>query len=751
MSNSRGPGPIPNRWLRCPRKSETIIAEHFIAFKTPLSAAFHDQMDLQYIFKPEMIFSWCQTVKLKLGLWIDLTNTKRFYDRRVVESHGAQYVKLQCRGHGETPSKEQTQSFIQIVDDFMKERPFDMIGVHCTHGFNRTGFLIVSYLVERLDMSVEAAISVFAASRPPGIYKQDYIDELFQRYESDETPLTAPDLPDWCFDHDDSEDHTRVGGVHSSNSTGQKRGYDNFVAQSSTSQAAVNNGAEADNWDEDDGNGDNKDDADFATGGGKARKRRRRELVIKNATFMEGVSNVFLVTDQPRLGELQRKVQDMCGWEKSGFPGAQPVSMDRNNLKLLQDMSYRVSWKADGTRYMMLINKKDEIYFFDRNHSCFEVKDMTFLRAGNLNEHLEDTLVDGEMVIDKYKGVCTPRYLIYDIVKISNKSVGNEIFPNRLRCIRKEIIEPRHEAIVKGIIRREREPFGLRLKDFWEIRQAASLLGEKFARSLLHEPDGLIFQPTEQPYMAGVCPNVLKWKPHELNSVDFRLKIVTESGRGIVPKKVGVLFVGGHDAPFDKIAVSRTLKELDNKIIECTVNKQGQWVFLRERTDKTLPNSYKTAAAVCESIRHPVTKEILLDFIEAYGYRDDNNMMPPPATHHVQRAAQQHYHHPTHHQHQQHQQQKQQQFHQQRSQQQKQYNQEIRRSPQHDFEHQPQQEYQHHQQIHNFNHQDEHAEEHEHDDDHDHDDDREHDDHEDDHDHEDDQDHEDDESSSQEF
>ena len=24
-------------------------------------------------------------------------------------------------------------------------------GLHCTHGFNRTGFLIVSYLVEKLD------------------------------------------------------------------------------------------------------------------------------------------------------------------------------------------------------------------------------------------------------------------------------------------------------------------------------------------------------------------------------------------------------------------------------------------------------------------------------------------------------------------------------------------------------------------------------------------------------------------------
>lgn len=45
----------------------------------------------------------------KLGLWIDLTNTSRFYDKDEIESYGARYLKLKCRGHGETPSLKQTQ------------------------------------------------------------------------------------------------------------------------------------------------------------------------------------------------------------------------------------------------------------------------------------------------------------------------------------------------------------------------------------------------------------------------------------------------------------------------------------------------------------------------------------------------------------------------------------------------------------------------------------------------------------------
>lgn len=47
--------------------------------------------------------------------------------------------------------------------------------------------------------SVEAAVNVFAQMRPPGIYKQDYLDELFVRYGDREDTPAAPPLPDWCL------------------------------------------------------------------------------------------------------------------------------------------------------------------------------------------------------------------------------------------------------------------------------------------------------------------------------------------------------------------------------------------------------------------------------------------------------------------------------------------------------------------------------------------------------------------------
>lgn len=103
------------------------------------------------------------------------------------------------------------------------------------------------------------------------------------------------------------------------------------------------------------------------------------------------------------------------------------------------------------------------------------------------------------MVIDKVDGVDIPRYLVYDIIRFERQEVGKmPFYPTRLQCIEYEIINPRVEAMRKGLIDRSSEPFSVRKKDFWDVRQAAYLLGEKFANSLSHEPDGLIFQPSKE-------------------------------------------------------------------------------------------------------------------------------------------------------------------------------------------------------------------------------------------------------------
>jgi mRNA-capping enzyme len=136
------------------------------------------------------------------------------------------------------------------------------------------------------------------------------------------------------------------------------------------------------------------------------------------------------------------------------------------------------------------------------------------------------------MVIDRHAGQNMPRFLIYDFITYDGESVIRKSFDERLFYIKSKLLEPRVEAMKQGIIKKELEPFSVRNKEFWPVTTARSLLSEKFAKSLSHEPDGLIFQPKLEPYVCGRCDDVLKWKPSDQNSVDFKLKIMEENGVG---------------------------------------------------------------------------------------------------------------------------------------------------------------------------------------------------------------------------
>ncbi|KAK6453993.1 uncharacterized protein RJT20DRAFT_131480 [Scheffersomyces xylosifermentans] len=84
------------------------------------------------------------------------------------------------------PDQVAIRRFIQLIDDILSTNEDDdpLIAVHCHYGFNRTGFLICCYLVEKLGWSVQEAVEGFRVAKAPGIKHPHFIDALYVRYES---------------------------------------------------------------------------------------------------------------------------------------------------------------------------------------------------------------------------------------------------------------------------------------------------------------------------------------------------------------------------------------------------------------------------------------------------------------------------------------------------------------------------------------------------------------------------------------
>jgi protein-tyrosine phosphatase len=112
---------------------------------------------------------------------IDLTDTNKYYSAHDVP-RDVEYVKIRIKGGSQKfPAGEphQIKRFLQSVESCGK----GYIGVHCTHGLNRTGFLVCYYLLQtNPGMKVEEAIKLFNEARTPGFHKREYINRLYEEF-----------------------------------------------------------------------------------------------------------------------------------------------------------------------------------------------------------------------------------------------------------------------------------------------------------------------------------------------------------------------------------------------------------------------------------------------------------------------------------------------------------------------------------------------------------------------------------------
>ncbi|CAK4083181.1 unnamed protein product [Aphanomyces euteiches] len=186
----------PENWSRPPRMGNIVVDSPFLPMRTPLNKSFDHGNDP---WTPE-IFATEQTLQgHRVKLVVDLTNTKKYYDGPSCFPDW-EYKKFPLDGFHGAPSRNCVNKFLDLVKDFESTHPDGHLALHCTHGLNRTGFLVACYLIQRKNYSVQAAVDAFTDARPPGIIKHAYIDELFRRYaNAADARIVYPVLPGWAM------------------------------------------------------------------------------------------------------------------------------------------------------------------------------------------------------------------------------------------------------------------------------------------------------------------------------------------------------------------------------------------------------------------------------------------------------------------------------------------------------------------------------------------------------------------------
>jgi len=135
-----------------------------------------------------------------------------------------------------------------------------------------------------------------------------------------------------------------------------------------------------------------------------------------------------------------------------------------------------------------------------------------------------------------------PSYLVFDSLVVNGENVMHLNFRDRLKKAEEFILRnhsvyaqfqeanPIQEDVLETRI--HKNPYvNIFMKDVFEVWETPKLLSFTDEEKeddfiLMHENDGLIFTVDQCPYYPGTAPDIIKWKPVHLNTVDFSIRSI---------------------------------------------------------------------------------------------------------------------------------------------------------------------------------------------------------------------------------
>jgi hypothetical protein len=269
----------------------------------------------------------------------------------------------------------------------------------------------------------------------------------------------------------------------------------------------------------------------------------------------------------------------------NNFIGPSPCTLQRSNIKqngIHENtnepnirQNYSVTDKADGERYLMLIDGDGKIYLID------QAMNVIFTGSLTKNEKLFNTIIDGELIIhDKNKNFIN-LFAAFDIYYINNTKVRH--FPlmktdtvelpdivTEEKASRDKKMLYRYDLLQEAIsllspvsvVQGKKSPMRFTVKTFYvplngqTIFDCCKTILEN-QNTMEYFSDGLIFTPTlfgvgsnqinkDGPFKKKTWDQLFKWKPSTLNTIDFLVETVKD--------------------PSGQDTISSVFKDGDNKI-----------------------------------------------------------------------------------------------------------------------------------------------------------------------------------------
>lgn len=274
------------------------------------------------------------------------------------------------------------------------------------------------------------------------------------------------------------------------------------------------------------------------------------EFLTGISYVLRGIQNSYIITRKVTNQRILELLSKLTRTRPGSFPGALPSTFERKNMDVVREdgvpniryTSYNCTDKADGVRCILVVDPTSgKLFMVDRNLNVIGTDRRL---APELAAEWGGAVLDGEWVTQDINNNRVSRYYAFDIF---NTKRGEDVTvrPFYIPTVRPdEVVVSRLAAlteackvlagadrIYKGVP--PSQSFDVRQKIFYIpdnspeadplgiFKKAADCIRDVKTRAEYHT-DGLIFTPNAEPLRKfGRWDAQLKWKPAEMNSIDF--------------------------------------------------------------------------------------------------------------------------------------------------------------------------------------------------------------------------------------
>jgi hypothetical protein len=241
------------------------------------------------------------------------------------------------------------------------------------------------------------------------------------------------------------------------------------------------------------------------------------ELFLNNLEQMlKWIQNAHVLMTWEEFNETfshyKRLLQIPAHHTENLFRGTQPETLTRSTLHMIKENAYYIADKSDGSRALLMIGQNGNCYLISRS--------LQIIKLDCQLPALSNSIFDTEWFANQH------RCLIFDLLCLRNKDVRNEITIDRVK---------RLNNIGELPFAFNGYKIDIKVLHFMPKNGYDTTIINKLLQTTNnnHLMDGIIFTPATEPYpQRQKWPNLLKWKPPTLNSIDLYVELYTSTRTG---------------------------------------------------------------------------------------------------------------------------------------------------------------------------------------------------------------------------